>query len=84
MTRQQIEVIVAMYKNGDSYAGISRAINKSEYKIKQWVKENRIEYSLEKRRNLADKFNNALSPSAWDDSKWNLERGLELIKRRWA
>jgi len=84
MTRQQIEVIVAMYKNGDSYAGISRVINKSEYKIKHWVKENRIEYGLEKRRNLADKFNNALSPSAWDDSKWNLERGLELIKRRWA
>ena len=84
MTRQQIEVIVEMYKNGDSYAGISKVINKSEYKIKQWVKENRIEYGLEKRRNLADKFNNALSSSAWDDSKWNLKRGLELIKRRWA
>ena len=29
MTRQQIEIIVAMYKNGDSYAGISRAITRS-------------------------------------------------------
>lgn len=84
MTDYEISIIVAMYKNGDSYAGISRATNKSDYKVKRWIKENRIEYGLEKRRNLADKFNNALSPSAWADSKWNIKLAREYIIKRWT
>ena len=84
MTELEIETIVAMYKDGDSYAAICRAVKKSEYLVKQWIKKNRGEYGLERRRNLADNLNNTLSSSAWDDSKWNLQLGIDLIKRKWA
>jgi len=84
MTRQQIEVIVAMYKEGVSYSEIAKVISKSEHIVKHWVRNNRSEYGLERRRNLADKLNNALSDSAWIDSKWNIALGVELIKRKWA
>ena len=84
MTRQQIETIVSMYKAGDSYAKICRTVKKSEYLVKQWIRNNRGEYGLDKRRNLADSLNNTLSTSAWNDSKWNLQLGVDFIKRRWA
>jgi len=83
VTRQQIEVIVAMYKEDQSYSKIAKAVGKTEYLVKQWVKQNRKEYALDRRRNLADKLNNPLSSSAWADSKWDIKRGVEWIKRIW-
>lgn len=83
MTRQQIEVIVAMYKEDVSYSEIAKVVGKSEHVIKHWVRNNRGEYALDRRRNLADKSNTALSSAAWADSKWNIQLGVELIKRKW-
>jgi predicted transcriptional regulator len=84
MTRQQIEVIVAMYKEDCSYSEIAKVVGKTEPMVKHWVRNNRGAYALDRRRNLAEKANNPLSSSTWSDSKWNLRLGLEFIKRRWA
>ena len=83
MTRQQIEVIVAMYKEDVSYSEIAKVIDKSEHTVKHWVRNNREEYALERRRSRADKLG-VLSTSVWLDSKWDIRRGVEWIKRRWA
>ena len=84
MTRQQIEVIVSMYKENCSYSEIAKVVGKTEHMVKHWVRNNRGAYALDRRRNLAEKSNNPLSSSAWDDSKWNLRLGLDFIKRRWT
>jgi len=83
MTRQDIEVIVAMYKENVSYSEIAKVVGKSEHIVKHWVRNNRKEYGLDRRRNLAEKLNNPLSSSAWADSKWDIQRGVQWIIRRW-
>jgi len=83
MNQQQQEVIVEMYKEGASYSVIAKEIGISDHIVKHWVRSNRVEHDLPRRRNLAEKAG-GLSTSAWLDSKWNIERGVELISRKWA
>ena len=84
MTRQQIEVIVSMYKDGASYAEIGEVLGKPDHVVHYWIRHNRGEYGLDRRRALVEKANTPLSLAAQDDSKWNIRRGLEYITRRWA
>lgn len=84
MTKLDIETTVSMYKEGASYSEIAKVVNKSEHVVKHWVRNNRGEYGLDRRRNLAEKLNNTLSESAFLDSKWDIKRGVELIKRKWV
>jgi transposase len=82
MTAHETEVIVDMYKKGCSYSKIAKALHLSEHVVKHWVRRNRVEYDLPRRRNLAQK-SGVISDSVMLDSKWNIERGVELIKRKW-
>jgi len=83
MTRQQIEVIVAMYKEDVSYSEIAKVIGKSEHTVKHWVRNNRGEYGLDRRRS-AKLTQGVLSEALWADSKWNVKLGVELISRKWV
>jgi transposase len=83
MTRQEIEVIVAMYKEDVSYSEIAKVVNKSEHSVKHWVRNNRSEYGLERRRSLSER-SGTISESFQLDSKWDIKRGVELIKRKWT
>lgn len=83
MTHQEIEVIVAMYKEDVSYSEIAKVIGKSEHTVKHWVRNNRGEYGLDKRR-AARHTQGVLSEALWADSKWNVKLGVELISRKWA
>jgi len=83
MTHQQVETIVAMYKDGASFREIGEVIDKSEDQVKHWMRMNRSAYGLVKRRK--QKMNQGvLSEALWSDSKWNVKLGVELISRRWA
>ena len=84
MTKLDIETTVSMYKEGASYSEIAKVVNKSEHVVKHWVRNKRGEYGLDRRRNLAEKLNNTLSESAFLDSKCDIKRGVELIKRKWV
>ena len=83
MTDQQIETIIDMYKDEQSYSKIAKAVGLSEHVVKHWVRNNRSEYGLTRRRNRADKTG-AISESVWLDTKWDIRRGVEWIKRKWA
>lgn len=82
MTREQIEVITAMYREDASYSEIASALGISDNVVKHWVRSNRQLYELPKRRNLAEKTG-AMSDAVIHDSKWDIKRGVEYIKRRW-
>lgn len=83
MTRHQIEVIVAMYKDGASFTEIGEVIGKTADQLKHWMRMNRSAYGLEKRR-AARHTQGVLSEALWADSKWNVKLGVELISRKWA
>jgi len=83
VTSDQIDVIVEMYKDEQSYSKIAKVVGLSEHVVKHWVRNNRSEYGLPKRRNRADKTG-VISESAWLDNKWNIKRGVEYIMRRWG
>lgn len=82
MTREQIEIITSMYREDVSYAKIAAELGLTEHTVKYWVRNNRKLYELPRRRNLADK-SGATSESIELDSKWDIKRGIEWIKRRW-
>lgn len=82
MTREQIEVLIAMYREDIPYSKISAELGMTEHSVKHWVRRNRKLYELPRRRNLAEKTG-AMSESVELDSKWDIMRGVEWIKRRW-
>jgi transposase len=83
VTREQIEVITSMYREDISYAKIAAELGLTENIVKHWVRTNRKLYELPRRRNLAEK-SGVLSESTMLDSKWDIKRGVEWIKRRWS
>lgn len=83
MTKEQIDVVIEMYKDNAPYSQISNRLGISAHIIKHWVRNNRGEYGLDRRRNLSEKTG-TLSTSMWLDSKWNIERGVELLKQKWG
>ena len=83
MTKEQIDLIIELYQQDVSYAEISKRLGISSNTLKHWVRNNRKEYSLTRRRNLSEKTG-SLSTSMWLDSKWNIERGVEMLKQKWG
>jgi len=83
VNQDQVETIIDMYKDEQSYSKIAKAVGLSEHIVKHWVRNNRSEYGLSRRRNRADKTG-VISESAWLDNKWNIKRGVEYIMRRWG
>lgn len=83
MTEEQIKTIVEMYKEGASFPLIGAEIGKTADQVKHWVRMNRGVHGLDKRRSTKI-TQGALSEASWKDSKWNIKRGVEFIKRRWS
>lgn len=83
MSREQIEIIIAMYREETPYSKIAAELGLTEHSVKHWVRRNRKLYELPRRRNLGEKTG-VLSESVMLDSKWDIKRGVEWIKRRWS
>lgn len=83
MTEEQINTIVDMYKDDHSYSAIAAVVGKSDNAVKHWVRQNRGQYGLDKRRNLSEKVG-SLSYAIEQENTWNTSRGVELIKRKWS
>lgn len=83
MTKEQIDLVIELYQQDVSYSEISKRLGISSNIVKHWVRNNRKEYALTRRRNLAEKTG-SLSTSMWLDSKWNIERGVEMLKQKWG
>lgn len=82
MSREQIEIIIAMYREETPYSKIAAELGLTEHSVKHWVRRNRKLYGLPRRRNLGEKTG-VLSESVMLDSKWDVRRGIEWIKRKW-
>ena len=54
MTKEQIDVVIEMYKDNAPYSQISNRLGISAHIIKHWVRNNRGEYGLDRRRNLSE------------------------------
>jgi len=82
MTKEQGDTIAKMYKDGASISTISREVGLGATSIRAWVRVNRAEYKLPRRRNLADK-QGVNSYSVEVDCKWNLTLSREWIIKQW-
>lgn len=83
MTKDQIDMIVEMYKAERNYIAIARETGLSVYQVKRWVRLNRDEYGLTRRRSLADKTG-ALSLTAELETTWNLKASKRYLSMPWG
>jgi len=83
MTKDQIDMIVEMYRDERQYSAISKETGLSVCQVKRWVRYNRDAYGLTRRRGLADKVG-ATSVSAEMDSKWNSALSSHYLSKRWG
>jgi len=83
MTEEQIGIIVEMYKDGRNYTKIAKDAGTSIYTVKRWVRLNRDEYGLTRRRNLTEGAGvNGLSAEM--NSSWNLSLSKQYLVKRWG
>ena len=83
MTKEQIGIIVEMYKDGRNYTKIAKDAGTSIYTVKRWVRLNRDEYGLTRRRNLTGGAGvNGLSAEM--NSSWNLSLSKQYLVKRWG
>ena len=83
MTKEQIGIIVEMYKDGRNYTKIAKDAGTSIYTVKRWVRLNRDEYGLTRRRNLTEGAGvNGLSAEM--NSSWNLSLSKQYLAKRWG
>ena len=83
MTKEQIGIIVEMYKDGRNYTKIAKDAGTSIYTVKRWVRLNRDEYGLTRRRNLTEGAGvNGLSAEM--NSSWNLSLSKQYLVKRWG
>lgn len=83
MTKEQIDIIVEMYKDGRNYTKIAKDAGTSIYTVKRWVRLNRDEYGLTRRRNLAEGVG-VNGYSAEIASSWNLKLSKEYLVKAWG
>jgi len=83
MTKEQIGIIVEMYKDGRNYTKIAECIGTSVYTVKRWVRLNRDEYELKRRRAVNEKTN-AISLAAELTTTWNLRLSKQYLLKRWG
>jgi len=83
MTKEQIGIIVEMYKDGRNYTKIAKDAGTSIYTVKRWVRLNRDKYGLTRRRNLTEGAGvNGLSAEM--NSSWNLSLSKQYLVKRWG
>jgi len=83
MTKEQIGIIVEMYKDGRNYTKIAKDAGTSIYTVKRWVRLNRDEYGLTRRRNLTEGAGvNGLSAEM--NSSLNLSLSKQYLLKRWG
>jgi transposase len=83
MTDEQIKTIVTMYRDGRSYIKIAKRAHASIYQVKRWVRLNRDEYELTRRRNLAE-GTGVNSDASEIASSWNLKLSKQYLSKRWG
>ena len=83
MTKEQISIIVDMYKDGRNYTKIAKDAGTSVYTVKRWVRLNRDEYGLTRRRSLAE-GTGVNSYSAELNSSWNLSLSKKYLVKAWG
>ena len=83
MTEEQIKTIVEMYKDDRNYTLIAYEAGTSVYTVKRWVRLNRDEYGLARRRSIADKTG-ANSYSVELNSTWNLKLSKKYLTMAWG
>ena len=83
MTKEQISIIVDMYKDGRNYTKIAKDAGASVYTVKRWVRLNRDEYGLTRRRALSE-GTGVNSYSAELNSSWNLSLSKKYLVKAWG
>lgn len=83
MTKEQIGIIVDMYRDGRNYTKIANSIGTSVYTVKRWVRLNRDEYELKRRRAVNEKTN-AISLAAELTTTWNLKLSKTYLRKAWG
>ena len=83
MTKEQISIIVDMYKDGRNYTKIAKDAGTSVYTVKRWVRLNRDEYEL-KRRHAVNEKTNAISLAAELTTTWNLKLSKTYLVKAWG
>lgn len=83
MTEEQIKTIVEMYKDDRNYTLIAYEAGASVYTVKRWVRLNRDEYGLTRRRSIAEKTG-ANSYSVELNSTWNLKLSKTYLTKAWG
>ena len=83
MTKDQIEIIVKRYKADVSFSKIADELGISPNIVKHWVRMNRTEFGLERRRNKAEKCG-VMSYAVVQDCTWNITRSREWLIKRWV
>jgi len=83
MTDEQIKIIVEMYRDGRSYIKIAKRASASVYQVKRWVRLNRDDYELTRRRSLAE-GSGVNSEAAEIASSWNIKASKRYLTMKWG
>jgi DNA invertase Pin-like site-specific DNA recombinase len=83
MTEEQIKIIVEMYRDGRSYIKIAKRASASVYQVKRWVRLNRDDYELTRRRSLAE-GSGVNSEAAEIASSWNIKASKRYLSMKWG
>ena len=83
MTEEQIKIIVEMYRDGRSYIKIAKRASASVYQVKRWVRLNRDDYELTRRRSLAE-GSGVNSEAAEIASSWNIKASKRYLTMKWG
>lgn len=83
MTKEQIDIVVARYKADVSFSKIAEELGISPNIVKHWVRMNRSEFGLERRRNKAEKCG-VMSYAVVQDCSWNITRSRVWLTKRWV
>jgi transposase-like protein len=82
MTEDKVKVIVEMYLRGDAIADIAEAVDRNVNTVKHWIRYNRSDYGLTRRRVHADRI--GVSPMDQEDTKWNIKLSKQYITKPWG
>ena len=82
MTEDRVKVIVEMYQRGDAIADIAEAIDRNVNTVKHWIRYNRSEYQLTRRRVRPERT--GVSPMDQEDKQWNLKLSKQYITKPWG
>ena len=83
ITEKQAASIVGLYKEGMSYDQIVEATGLSYYYVKQFIKENREKYGLERRKSFYS-VARPLNSVAESTTGWNSALCKQFLTKQWG